>query len=73
MAQDSFCASVRLLAGQSSLLLGWSPDGFWQATPDELATILAAYAAPAAAHSLPRTTLFDLMELHPDAPPDTAK
>jgi hypothetical protein len=30
------------LAGLTAALLGWRPDEFWNATPAELATILAA-------------------------------
>lgn len=30
------------LAGIAGVLLGWRPDEFWRATPDELASVLAA-------------------------------
>lgn len=32
------------LAGLAALLLGWRPDQFWQATPAELAGVLAVMA-----------------------------
>lgn len=34
------------LSGQAALLLGLPPHRFWAATPEELATILAAMRAP---------------------------
>jgi uncharacterized phage protein (TIGR02216 family) len=62
----SFADTALHLAGQAAMLLGWRPDEFWQATPAELATTLAAFApADAAAdHSL----LEQMMEQYPDAP-----
>ena len=45
-------------------MLGWRPDEFWNATPAELAAIVAALAveeAPAGAPDLAR-----LMEMFPD-------
>ena len=32
-----FAASARILAGRSAQALGWAPDVFWNATPEELA------------------------------------
>lgn len=52
------------LAGQTALLLGWRPDDFWNATPAELATILAAYSPEGEAAN--GATLTELMELFPD-------
>jgi len=45
-------------------LLGWRPDEYWNATPAELAAVLAAMAgdAPAAGAG----ELARLMEMHPD-------
>jgi uncharacterized phage protein (TIGR02216 family) len=63
----SFADCATRLAGQAGLLLGWRPDDFWRATPDELATALAALAplsVPGAA--LDRQTLTRLQEMHPD-------
>ena len=33
----AFAASARILAGHSARLLAWTPDIFWNATPEELA------------------------------------
>lgn len=56
-----FGPAAAKLAGQVALLLGWSPARFWTATPEELATILAA-AAPTPAAGMTRATLDALME-----------
>jgi uncharacterized phage protein (TIGR02216 family) len=50
MSAPSFAHSVRALAGLSAWALGWRPDEFWRATPDELAAALGgpASATPAA-------------------------
>ena len=37
-----FSAGARRLAGVAGALLGWRPDEFWNATPDELAAVLEA-------------------------------
>lgn len=50
------------LAGQVALLLGWSADAFWNATPEELATILAAAAPGAGGQGMDRRTLDAMME-----------
>ncbi len=65
----SFSESAVRLAGVSAMLLGWRPDEYWRATPEELATVLAALAetgagwreAPPDASALAR-----LMEQFPD-------
>lgn len=36
----SFGERAAELAGMAATLLGWRPDEFWNATPDELATAL---------------------------------
>lgn len=46
-ADADFASGAARLAGIATLLLGWRPDEFWRATPSELATILAAFGAPA--------------------------
>lgn len=53
------------LSGQVALMLGWSPDRFWAATPEELATILVA-ATPNPGATVSRATLDALMEQHGD-------
>lgn len=64
----SFTEDARRLAGQAGLLLGWRPDEFWRATPDELETALGALAAamPEGATPPDRATLARLKEMHPD-------
>lgn len=59
--QDWWGAGAAKLSGQVALLLGWSPDRFWSATPEELSTILAA-AQPATGEGIDRRTLNSLME-----------
>jgi len=59
-----FSDGAARLAGLAGLLLGWRPDEFWNATPAELAAVLAAGeadAAPASADDLAR-----LKEMYPD-------
>mgnify|MGYP005843803403 CR=1 FL=1 len=50
MSAASFAESARALAGLSAWALGWRPDEFWRATPDELA---AALNGPASATLAP--------------------
>jgi Phage tail assembly chaperone protein, TAC len=57
-----FSDSAALLAGLAGGLLGWRPDEFWNATPAELAAILAP-AAPSAASA---DDLARLKEMFPD-------
>lgn len=38
----NFSAGAGRLAGVAAWLLGWRPDEFWRATPDELAAVMAA-------------------------------
>lgn len=57
-------AAVRL-AGFTAVVLGWRPDEFWNATPEELAVILAAHIQPENAPA-DRATLERLKETHPD-------
>lgn len=49
------------LSGHAALLLGWTPDTFWSATPEELATILIALRAPDG-EAVDRGTIDRLME-----------
>ncbi len=65
----NFTQSARRLAGCTALLLGWRPDEFWRATPQELADALDALSAPAGgsrAEPMARTDLTKLMEASPD-------
>jgi hypothetical protein len=38
----SFSVGAGRLAGVAAWLLGWRPDEFWRATPDELSAVMAA-------------------------------
>ncbi len=44
-----FAEAAARLAGVAAVLLGWRPDEFWRATPEELAGVLAALAGDEAA------------------------
>src|SRR5436189_250567 len=41
---EGFVSAAAKLAGLAGALLGWRPDEFWNATPAELATVIAALA-----------------------------
>jgi hypothetical protein len=43
---QTFAAAASRLAGLAGALIGWPPETFWQATPAELASILAALSPP---------------------------
>jgi len=62
-----FSASARRLAGIAGALLGWRPDEFWNATPEEVATVIEALSggAPAAA-AMTRNELDSLERMFPD-------
>lgn len=55
----TFTENAARLAGLIPRLLGWSPDAFWNATPAELAAILAPETP---AEPLARSELETLME-----------
>lgn len=61
-----FSAAARRLAGLAGAALGWRPDEFWSATPEELAAVLEALAPGDEAPPLGRAELARLMEEHPD-------
>jgi Phage tail assembly chaperone protein, TAC len=62
----TFADSTSQLVGQTALLLGWQPDDFWNATPAELATIVAAVSPKGEAAD--GAMLSQMMDLFPDAP-----
>ena len=64
----SFAETARRLAGQAGLLLGWRPDEFWRATPDELDAAFSAFThmTDAPTTAIDCVTLSRLQELHPD-------
>ena len=65
-ASETFAASAGRLAGLVPGMLGWSPQALWDATPDELAAILAilrqAHDERAGGEPLGRAELAALME-----------
>lgn len=68
MNQDqagSFTAQAIRLSGQMALLLGWTPQAFWDATPAELNAILAA-VTPAVDRPPDAAIINKLREQFPD-------
>jgi len=63
-----FADGARRLAGQTGLLLGWRPEDFWAATPEELASALAPLgeAMGVEAPAVDRALIARLKEMHPD-------
>lgn len=60
-ADARFADGAARLSGQAALLLGWTPETFWTATPEEFATVLAAFA-PVEAGGIDRAGLNAMME-----------
>ncbi|WP_298282577.1 phage tail assembly chaperone [Novosphingobium sp.] len=60
-AEARFGEVAARLAGQAALLIGWTPDTFWAATPEELAAIVTA-AAPPPAGGMDKATITAMME-----------
>ncbi|MCH7629042.1 MAG: phage tail assembly chaperone [Proteobacteria bacterium] len=58
---ERFGPGAARLSGHVALLLGWPPERFWRATPEELATVLAA-AMPSPDGGIDRQTINVLME-----------
>ncbi|MFM6853885.1 MAG: phage tail assembly chaperone [Sphingopyxis sp.] len=65
---DLFAHHAARLAGVAGALLGWRPDEFWRATPEELIVVLAALnPADGAADAMPdAAALHRLKEQFPD-------
>ncbi|SFR98010.1 phage tail assembly chaperone [Sphingomonas jatrophae] len=61
----TFAEGARRLSGLAGALLGWSPDAFWQATPEEVAAVLEALAGDAPERA-DGADLARLMERFPD-------
>lgn len=59
--EGGFGEAAARLAGQAALLIGWTPDTFWAATPEELAVIVNA-AAPPPAGGIDAATITAMME-----------
>lgn len=63
----SFSTGAGRLAGVAAWLLGWRPDEFWRATPDELAGVMAAVRGEAGVvEGVDGAELARLKELFPD-------
>ena len=63
----TFTDNASRLAGLTALILGWRPEEFWRATPDELETAFAAFG-PVMAEAAPpdRVAIARLKEMYPD-------
>ncbi|HEY0311042.1 MAG TPA: phage tail assembly chaperone [Allosphingosinicella sp.] len=66
MAADRFAPAASRLAGLAGVLLGWSPEAFWRATPTELRAVLEALCEPAGGAAVGRDELAGLMAKFPD-------
>ena len=63
----TFTDTAIRLSGVTALVLGWVPDVFWGATPDELGAILAAAGGPVPEGAPPDgATIARMMEMYPD-------
>ncbi|WP_417621158.1 phage tail assembly chaperone [Parasphingorhabdus sp.] len=67
---ERFGASAAHLAGLVPLILGWTPDQFWRATPEELTGLFRALGVQETglglASPLDRSTFEQLKETYPD-------
>jgi uncharacterized phage protein (TIGR02216 family) len=62
---DRFAQAAGRLAGLAGVAFGWSPDRFWNATPAELAALVAVLAGDDAV-PLDAATIRTLQEAFPD-------
>lgn len=69
MSAASFAEAARALAGLSAWVLGWRPDEFWKATPDELAASLNG-PPPATPAPPDAAAIAALKAMFPDPLPD---
>jgi uncharacterized phage protein (TIGR02216 family) len=61
-----FADAAARLAGVAGAVLGWRPDEFWRATPEELGAILAALVPEAEAGApLDRAMMASMQEMFP--------
>ena len=65
MGGAEFAQGAARLAGLAGLLLAWSPDAFWRATPAELRSALEALWGSDVG-GVGRDELTRLMEMFPD-------
>lgn len=66
MKGERFGPAASMLAGMMARALGWSPDTFWNATPADVAAVLAAWRDEDAAAGPGRDALAAMMEQFPD-------
>lgn len=64
--EERFGAAAAALLGVMARALGWRPDEFWDATPADVAAVLAAWRDEDAAAGLGRDALAAMMEQFPD-------
>ncbi|WP_267387541.1 phage tail assembly chaperone [Sphingomonas sp. GC_Shp_3] len=62
---DRFALAAGRLAGLAGVAFGWSPDRFWNATPAELAALVAVLAGEGVAPP-DAATIRTLQEAFPD-------
>lgn len=58
---ESFGMGAARMSGQAALLLGWMPEVFWSATPEEFASVIAAMHQPGGG-AIDKGTLDRMME-----------
>lgn len=64
---SDFAASARQLAGLAGAVLGWRPDEFWRATPDEMSAVFEALRGNASEDAPPDASdMTRLKEMFPD-------
>jgi hypothetical protein len=64
---SEFRASARKLAGLAGAVLGWRPDEFWRATPDELSAVFEALRGGGSDDAPPDASdITRLKEMFPD-------
>ena len=65
---DRFATAAARLAGIAGAVLGWRPEEFWRATPEELGVIFAALSGEAGGVEPPldREMLTRMQEIFPD-------
>lgn len=62
-----FAEAAARLAGVAGAVLGWRPDEFWRATPEELGAIFTAMIGEAdEGPPLDRATMASMQEMFPD-------
>lgn len=63
---DRFAAAAARLAGFAGARLGWTPDEFWRATPEDLRAVVMMLAGEGEPAPLEREALDRMMRDNPD-------